>query len=200
MSNPSAGLGSSSPAKAYLVGMMGSGKTSVGRVVAGALGWDFEDLDEAVSREAGSSIAEIWDREGEAGFRAREAAVLESLASSERPMVVACGGGVVTQRACLELLEGSGRCVYLKASPRVLANRLWRRARVEPAELSGRPLLKGVSNESELERRLAELLEAREELYRKAAAVEIDVDGLTTEEVAAEVVKRLRHLDHAALR
>lgn len=179
---------------------MGSGKTSVGRIVAGSLGWDFEDLDEVVSREAGSSIGEIWEREGEAGFRAREAAVLASLASSERSIVVACGGGVVTQKACLELLEGSERCVYLKASPTVLADRLWRQAGVEHAELSGRPLLRDVTSRDELERRLEELLEAREHLYRKAAAVEIDVDGLTTEEVAAEVVKRLSRLDHAVLR
>jgi shikimate kinase len=159
----------------YLVGMPGSGKTVVGRELAGRLGVPFIDLDTDIERETGKPVTEIFREQGEASFRAMEAAALVK-ASTEDPSVVSCGGGVVLEPANRITLRNTGTAVYLDVPLDVL------RERVRPAE--DRPLIR---EEGDLER----LLAAREPLYREFAAHVVDASG-PPGEVAEAIVEELR--------
>lgn len=158
----------------WLVGMMGAGKSTVGRLVAGRLLRPFVDLDEVIAAAAGRSPAEIFAEEGERGFRRREAAALANTAGAEA--VVACGGGIVVEGENVAQLRRSGMVAWLEAPPEVLAERVGTGV--------GRPLLErgGVSA-------LAALLAARERAYATAAHCRVQTAGRTPEEVAGEVVR-----------
>ena len=159
----------------YLVGMPGSGKSTVGRELAGRLGVPFIDLDSEIEREAGRSVPEIFAAEGEAAFRALEAQALVK-ASMQDPAVVACGGGVVLEQANRITLRATGICVFLDVPLEVLHQR------VTPAE--DRPLIRA---EGDLDR----LLAAREPLYREFAAHVVDGVG-EPGEVARSIEEELR--------
>jgi shikimate kinase len=159
----------------YLVGMPGSGKSTVGAELAGRLGVPFLDLDVEIASEDGWSITEIFAAEGEAGFRAREAKALLA-ASMHDPAVIACGGGVVLEPANRITLRSTGTCVFLDVPLDVLASR------VEPNE--DRPLIRA---QGDLER----LLQEREPLYREFAAHVVDGRG-DPGEVADAIVEELR--------
>jgi shikimate kinase len=159
----------------YLVGMPGSGKSVVGRELAGRLGVPFLDLDEEIERAAGASVVDIFRSKGETGFRALEAAALVD-AGTHDPSVVACGGGVVLEPANRITLRATGTCVFLD----VPLARL--RERVRPA--ADRPL---IQRDGDLERLLAE----REPLYREFAAHVVDASG-SPGAVAAAIVEELR--------
>ncbi len=118
----------------FLVGFMGSGKTTVGRLLARRLGWSFADLDDRIVSAAGMPIQELFARQGEAAFRAREMDVLRS-AAAERRTVLATGGGAACRAENLALMLGAGRVVALGVSPAEAVRR------AGPA--SGRPLLDG---------------------------------------------------------
>ena len=159
----------------YLVGMPGAGKTVVGRELAGRLGVPFIDLDAEIERERGLPVTEIFASEGEAAFRAMEAAMLVK-AGAHDPSVVSCGGGVVLEPANRITLRNTGTVVYLDVPIEQL------RARVRPAE--DRPLIR---EEGDLER----LLEQRGPLYREFAGHVVDGSG-TPGEVAEAIVEELR--------
>lgn len=159
----------------YLVGMPGSGKSTVGRELAGRLGVPFVDLDAEIEQREGRTVAEIFAADGERAFRALEAAELVR-AGTQDPSVVACGGGVVLEPANRIALRNTGTCVFLHVPLDAL------RARVPPA--SDRPL---IQQEGDLER----LLDAREPLYREFAAHVVDGRG-APDEVAAAIVEELR--------
>jgi shikimate kinase len=159
----------------YLVGMPGSGKSTVGEELAGRLGVPFVDLDVEIARRDGRSITEIFERDGEAGFRALEAKELLE-ASTHDPAVIACGGGVVLEPANRITLRNTGTCVFLDVPLDVLA------ARVPPD--ADRPLIRAAGD---LERILAE----REPLYREFAANVVDGSG-DPGEVADAIVEELR--------
>jgi shikimate kinase len=163
--SPLAGTDSSHPlahrlkgCNLYLVGMMGSGKSTAGRPLSAALGYRFIDADETLERAAGCSIPEIFARDGEAAFRDLETAVLESIAPWHS-LVVATGGGVVTRPRNWGLLH-QGLVVWLDASEELLLKRL----RADP---SPRPLLTAV----DLEDRMVRLLSERRRLYAEADLV-----------------------------
>jgi len=109
-------------ATVWLVGMMGAGKTEVGRRLAVRLGRPFVDSDAEVEVEAGATVAEIFAREGEAGFRRRERAAIERVAGTSA--VVSLGGGAMAQPGMPARLAGSGRTVYLRARPETLLARV----------------------------------------------------------------------------
>jgi shikimate kinase len=109
----------------YLVGMPGSGKSTVGGEVAGRLGVPFVDLDAEIERRSGASVPDIFAREGEAAFRVLEARELVN-ASRNDPSVVACGGGVVLEPANRITLRNTGTCVYLDVPLAVLQDRIRR--------------------------------------------------------------------------
>jgi shikimate kinase len=111
----------------YLVGFMGSGKTTVGRLLADRLGWSFVDLDVDIEAEQGLSIAEIFDRFGEERFRKLEAEALRRrvrMAQAGRPMVVALGGGAFAQQGNFELVTHNGVTVWLDCPPAVAWQRV----------------------------------------------------------------------------
>jgi shikimate kinase len=158
----------------YLVGMPGSGKSSVGPELARRLGVPFVELDAEIERAAGEPVREIFERDGEERFRELEAAALVEAAGSD-PSVVSCGGGVVLEPANRVTLRATGDVVFLSVPLAVL------QARVHPA--AERPLIR---EEGDLER----LFEQREALYREFAAHVVDGSG-TVEEVAAAIEREL---------
>jgi shikimate kinase len=159
----------------YLVGMPGSGKSTVGRELAGKLGVPFIDLDDEIEQAAGRAVTEIFAAEGEAGFRAREAKALVD-ASMHDPAVIACGGGVVLEPANRITLRSTGTCVFLEVPIEVLSTR------IEPND--DRPLIRA---EGDLER----LRRPRVPLYREFAAHGVDASG-DPGEVADAIVEELR--------
>jgi shikimate kinase len=159
----------------YLVGMPGSGKSTVGGELAGRLGVPFVDLDAEIERREGRTIAEIFASAGEAAFRALEAKELVRAATRD-PSVVACGGGVVLEPANRITLRNTGTCVFLDVPIDVL------RERVRPSE--ERPLIRHAGD-------LDELLAQREPLYREFAAHVVDGSG-DPGSVADAIVEELR--------
>jgi shikimate kinase len=166
----------------WLVGMMGAGKSAVGARLAARLALPFFDTDAEIEREARASIAEIFAREGESGFRAREQKAIEALLA--RGGVVALGGGALTVPGTLERLEAHGRVVYLRARPETLL------ARVGTGE--ERPLLHGLDPAARGDR-LRGLLERREADYARAGLV-VDVDEASVEIVAERIAAGLAAL------
>ena len=157
-----------------LTGFMGSGKTSVGRLVADALGCPFMDLDDIVVKIAGRSIPAIFEADGERGFRRLEKQALEQTVGkyAEITAVLALGGGTVTVPGAIGLLQEKTLCIYLQADVQTLRSHL-------EGEKDGRPLA-GEGWEQRLESRLP--------LYEKAAHITIDTIGLTPEEIADEII------------
>lgn len=159
----------------WLVGMMGSGKTTVGTLIAGASGVEFRDTDAEVERRAGMTIADLWAEGGEELFRSIEAEVVVDSARMESA-VVATGGGAVTDPSTRSLISSSGTVVWLRAQPAELVDRLSGQA--------GRPLL---DSTDDLEATLRDLAIRRSGNYRSLADHTVDVDGRTPEDLAAEI-------------
>ncbi len=164
----------------WLVGMMGAGKSSVGRVLAARLSRAFVDTDVEVERVAGCSVAEIFASEGEPAFRQRERAAVAACAASEA--VVALGGGAVAEPEIAQIVGAAGTSVYLRARPETLLDRV--------GDAEARPLLAGLDGAGRLAR-VSELLSAREPAYC-GARERVDTDDRSVDVVAAEVVSRLR--------
>jgi len=163
----------------FLVGMMGSGKSSVAVELGKQLGVAVYDSDVVVQDEAGMTIPEIFSREGEAGFRARERAAIESLA--RRGGVVALGGGAMAQPGAPERLRASGSVVYLRARAETLARRV--------GSGTSRPLLAGLDAAGRLAK-LRELIAQREPSYMQAHYV-VDSDTGSPRRIAREIALRL---------
>lgn len=175
------------PANIFLIGMMGAGKTSVGRVLAKRLGKAFHDSDHEVVQRTGVGIPLIFEIEGEAGFRTRETAVLGELAQHQN-IVVATGGGVVLRDENRALLKRSGCVVYLRAT----VHELWQRTRYD----KNRPLLQVADPQA----KLAELHAMRDPLYLEVADIVIDSNRQSLRNLACALESKLvlRHRDSAA--
>jgi shikimate kinase len=158
----------------FLVGFMATGKTTVGRILAARLGWRLVDLDEVIARDAGETVSRIFETEGEAGFRAREAQALEAV-SRERAVVVATGGGAACREENLRTMLDAGRVVALAITPEEAV----RRARGG----AGRPLLAGPDPVGTA----AALLEARAPYYARAH-LSVDTVGRLPQDVARDVL------------
>ena len=164
----------------YLVGMMGSGKTSTGRPLAEQLGYGFVDADAVIEQAAGCSIPEIFERDGEAGFRALESQVLNAI-SQRHSLVVATGGGVVTQQENWGLLH-SGIVIWLDVVPEQLMQRL-------KADSTVRPLLQTDDPDAALNA----LLNQRRPLYAEADLTVV-IDQETPDAVADGILQLLPSL------
>ena len=159
----------------YLVGMMGSGKTSTGRPLAERLGYGFVDADAVGEQAAGCTIPEIFERDGEAGFRKLESQVLSAI-SQRHSLVVATGGGVVTQPENWGLLH-SGIVIWLDVMPDQLLQRL-------NADSTVRPLLQTADPEAALNA----LLNERRPLYAEADLTVV-INDETPEAVADGILQ-----------
>ena len=149
------------PGNIFLVGMMGAGKTSVGRVLAKRLQKSFYDSDQVIEDRTGVKIPVIFEIEGEAGFRVRESTVLDEL-TELRDIVLATGGGAVLIEKNRDRLRTRGTVVYLRATVRDLLNRT--------RHDKNRPLLQAADPRA----RLTELYEKRDPLYREVAHLIVD--------------------------
>ena len=185
-----------------LTGFMGSGKTTVGKVLADFLGCPFMDLDDLVVKKAGKSIPEIFAQDGEPAFRELEARLLRQTVEkyAESTAVLALGGGAILAPASAALLRDKTVCIYLRATLDTLLARL-------EGETAGRPLLQEIpdqvgddgsgqarNNDGPVvmpgpdRASVAARLAAREPLYEETAHVTIDTDGLSPDEVADEII------------
>ncbi|MGH9080076.1 MAG: shikimate kinase [Acidimicrobiales bacterium] len=165
-----------------LVGMMGVGKTTVGSRLAERLGWAYLDSDAQVMADSGRTVPELFAERGEAAFRAAESRVLAAALASDEPVVVSAAGGVILSAANRRLLTESGIVVWMRAHPSVLARRVGTGA--------GRPLL-----DSDPSAVLSGLDGERRELYASVAAVTVDVDDLTPQQVVDRVLTDQAVLD-----
>jgi shikimate kinase len=163
----------------FLVGMMGAGKSSVAAALGKQLGVAVYDSDVVIRDEAGMTIPEIFSREGEAGFRARERAAIEWLA--QRGGVVALGGGAMAQSGAPERLRAAGVVVYLRARAETLARRV--------GSGTSRPLLAGLDAAGRLAK-LRELIAQREPAYMQAHHI-VEADAGSPRSIAREICLRL---------
>lgn len=173
------------PGNIFLVGLMGAGKTTVGRRLAKRLGKSFYDCDEEIERTTGVKIPVIFDIEGEAGFRAREARMLAELVVRS-DIVLATGGGAVLSADNRKLLAENGLVVYLRA----LASDLWARTRHD----RNRPLLKTDQPLARLE----ELYAERDPLYRSIADLIVDTGSQSLGSLAHRLEQQLIERQSAA--
>lgn len=166
----------------FLVGPMGSGKSTVGRILARCLGWDCLDLDAQILWLAGRTIPAIFETQGEAGFRDWEERALAAVADRDEPLVVATGGGVVLRENNRRRMREAGWMVYLDAPVETLLART--------AGDTNRPLLQVDDPRA----KLAELQSQRDPLYRQAHYT-VATEGKGARGVAREIALWLR--DHA---
>jgi shikimate kinase len=173
------------PVNLYLVGYRCTGKTSVGRLLAEALAWTFIDMDHELVAEAGIPIEEIVDSRGWRYFREHEGKLLQRLSQATK-QVISTGGGVVTVPENIAIMRGSGKVVWLHASPDTIAARM-----EEDRNTAGqRPPLHGNDSVVEIEEVLAERLP----LYDEAMHLQVETDDLSLEEVAEYIVRWLESI------
>ncbi|MCS7167142.1 MAG: shikimate kinase [Gemmatales bacterium] len=169
----------------YLLGLRGTGKSTVAPLVAQHLAWNWCDMDAELEQRYGQSVREMFGTLGEAGFRQRESSLLREIATWDK-VVVATGGGVVLTEENRQLLRSNGICIWLRARVPVLVARLQN----DPRSPSLRPTLTGLP----LAEELSLLLAQREPFYQSCAHFSVDTDFLTPATVANFIVEHLSHL------
>jgi shikimate kinase len=166
----------------YLIGFMGSGKSTAGKRIATSMRWNFADIDRLVEESEGESVSVIFARKGERYFREAESAALRAVSERSRT-VIACGGGTPCSQENLQVMASTGVIVWLRLPVKEITERLRRSNYV-------RPLLADAM-EGELDTTVTRLLESRECWYEKADLV---IDGLndTIEDITVKVAALVR--------
>lgn len=163
-----------------LTGFMGTGKTTVGKILAENMQMDFMETDSIIELRTGKKIPEIFRDNGEEAFREIEKMVIKEVAENKN-LIVSCGGGVVTDQENVEQLKKRGKIILLNAKEETVINRV--------ANSTDRPLL----NTEDWQDRVHELMSKRLPMYKKAADIEVDTDELTPAEVAEKIKSKLAH-------
>lgn len=166
------------PENIFLLGLMGAGKTTAGKLLAKRLNKEFYDCDHEIERRTGVTIPVIFELEGEAGFRARESSVVAELTRLKN-IVLATGGGVVLSRQNRDLLAANGTVVYLRAPLQDLIERT--------RHHKNRPLLNTPDPHATLE----ELYRVRDPLYREIADIVVDTKRQNVMSLVRELEKQL---------
>lgn len=164
--------------KIVIVGPMGAGKSTIGRLLAGALSLPFKDSDHVIEQKSGADIPWIFDVEGEGGFRDRESSVLQELMQASE-LVLATGGGIILRESNRELLKQADAVIYLTADPDYLVQRT--------AKDKKRPLLQ-VKNPRDT---ILALIAHRDPLYREVASHVVVTDTRSPKLVAQHVISLL---------
>jgi shikimate kinase len=163
----------------FLIGLRGTGKSTVARLVAKQLQWQAVDADQLLEERAGRSIRQIFADDGETTFRDLESSLLAELCTGRR-QVIATGGGVVLREPNRRSMRAAGRAIWLTAD----VDTLWQRLQADTATAERRPALTDRSGRDEID----ELARARAPLYRECADWTIDTTGLTPVDIAARIV------------
>lgn len=163
----------------FLVGPMGSGKTTIGRQIAAELGLEFHDCDHDLEQHTGASVNLIFDVEGEAGFRKRETDLLRRLAKTNSTLI-ATGGGVVTRRANRKILQSTGLVVWLNTTVEQQLSRL--------CHDKSRPLLQTPDRAG----RLKKLASERNDLYRSVSDIEFTSPNHNSRLAAKQLIQLIR--------
>ena len=163
----------------FLIGLMGAGKTTIGRQIASELSLEFFDSDHEIENRTGVSITHIFDIEGEAGFRKRETAMLDEL-TNKKGIVLATGGGAILKPENRQFLMSRGTTIYLYANIETLFERT--------SKDRNRPLLQ-IDNPRE---KLEELFEIRDPLYRETADIIIDTGKDSVRLALKEILEKLQ--------
>ena len=156
----------------YLTGFMGSGKSTIGPILANTLGWEFYDLDVVIEEKTGKTVKEIFEVNGEDFFRNLETETLLELSVKDK-VIIALGGGTITSDRNIGILKETGLIIYLKMTPESAVNRL-KFKRNRPVLLTD--LKENFSNE-DLLKRITELYEKRK-MYYEQSDIMIDTDGV----------------------
>jgi len=162
-----------------LVGLMGSGKSTVGRELAQSLGYGFIDTDDELERRMGVTISTIFDVEGEEGFRIRESAVIADMIDQQHA-VISTGGGAVLKQENREVLNQCGKVVYLSASIDTLYDRT--------KNSKKRPLLEG----KDIKNTISRLLTERGSIYTNMADLIVETGSHSPKEMATEIQEKLK--------
>lgn len=163
-----------------LIGFMGSGKSVVGKILAGRLDKTFIEVDSKVELKAAKSIPQIFQEDGEIAFREIEIQVIKEIATSMN-QVISCGGGAVLNRINIDRLKQDSVIVWLKVSPSVAARRTG-------LDGSSRPLLKNIHGKADI----SHLLKVRRPLYESAADFAVDTSDLSIDSVVSLILDRLK--------
>lgn len=168
------------PKNVFLIGPMGAGKTTVGKILAQEMGLEFKDSDQEIEERAGADISWIFDLEGEEGFRKREARVLDEL-TALTGVCVATGGGAILKEENRKRLISRGTVIYLETP---LEQQIERTSRDK-----NRPLLNGEDEAADV---LTELQQERDPLYRETADFIFRADKRSARVLAAEIARELK--------
>ena len=164
----------------FIVGPMGSGKSTVGKIISDELFLDFFDTDDEIEKRTGASIDWIFDLEGEEGFRRRESEILSEMVQ-KNSIVLSTGGGIILDSSNRELLSSRGTVFYLSTPISIQVERT--------ANDKDRPLLKN-GNPSEI---LSKLHEERKGLYESVSDHVVETDNKSSQEVASQIVKLVKY-------
>jgi shikimate kinase len=168
----------------YLIGYRGSGKTTVGKTLAGNLGWGFLDTDQMIELSAGRSITDIFADDGEQAFRELESIAIDQAAALDRPTVVSLGGGAVLREQNRLRLAATGRCVWLRAPAELLYERITNDA----LSARRRPQLSVHGGYAEV----VDLLAFREPIYEQLADKQVMIADRTPDQIVAEIVEWIK--------
>lgn len=163
-----------------LIGFMGAGKTTVGKLLAKEKGMNFVDTDERISAEQGKSIPDIFAEYGEPFFRDLETDLLRRMQNDTGHAVISVGGGMPVRKENRELLRSLGCVIYLSATKQTILGRV--------QSDGSRPMLNG----DDLEKKVEELMRAREHLYKEAAHLDIRTDGRNVHQVIQIIEQETR--------
>lgn len=168
----------------YLIGYMGCGKTTIGKLLAEQCGRIFCDLDQKIEEREGCSVSEIFQNRGEAYFRKKETEILSELIQTQQH-IIALGGGTVLQEANVKLLQHAGaEVIWLDVSP----EEAYRRLKGDHS----RPLLENLASEEEKKNLITRMIHDRQPFYQKAATRREDVNQMSAEEKAKELAEKIR--------
>lgn len=164
--------------KIFLIGLMGAGKSTVGKILAEALAWQLLDIDDEIEQQAGCDIPSIFEEQGEDGFRDYEAQVLLDTGPMNN-VIIPCGGGIVTRPENVDFLKDH-YTIWLDVSPEEAAGRL--------EHSDDRPLL---SECQDTIKKLSDILDQRQSAYATAASLHIDTEHRAPDLIASEILEKL---------